>query len=635
VRFGGLSRLALRRVRTDPVVAVLAWLLLVVAAALPAAGLLYGDRVALGSLRAEFAGSEPRDRVVRVALAAPLDEIDRFDPAIRAAVGESLAAARPDPGSPADEAAPTGVELALRSGGLRLDPVAGSGVPSPGPDDRVVAASFDGLADHATLVEGRWSEAGRTPLEATLSEGAAASLGLSVGDEATVRAPDDASRAVTLRVTGTWRPDRSDPYWVADPLDLTGSETVRLTTRGPFVVARADLRRAVPVDDVGAEWRGLPAPDNLTLDAAASLRAGLALLPGRVQAIVGPSWGVAVTTGVPARLAAIEQAVVVGRQLIVLLVVQLAVVAAYALLLVGIVLAGRRRQENALLRERGASGRDLALPALVEGLVLAVPAALVATLIASMATGLLVQASVPAAVGVSSAPDASTILAAFVAAGLGAVALAAPALTMGSNLPAMRAALGRRIGQTFVQRLGLDVVLVTLAVVAIWQLRSYGAAADGGTGSNGVGRALDLVLVLTPAIGLLAGAVVAVRLMPRLAEGLELTLEGLRGLVVPLGGREVARRPGRHTRIALLVVLATALGGLATAHGGTWLQSQVDQAAYRTVGDVRVITGTSAGLAPWLTVRPARCRGSYRPRRSWIAPSTAAPPRADKCSRWT
>ena len=602
--FGGLGRLALRRIRADWPVASLAWLLLVAGAALPATGILYGDRVALGSLRASFVAAAAGDRTVRAAISAPFEEIEGVDAVMLAEVGRSIAPTNPAgdaarvagnaAGVAIGDAGPAfGVVRVLRSDGFTLVSPAGA------VGDLVVVASFDSISSHASLTAGGWAQPGRSPLEATLSEGAAAALGLGVGDRAVLRDARDATHVVAVRVTGTWRPDASDPYWEDDALDLTGSETVRLTTRGPFVMARDDLGAAVAGRDVGVEWRGLPSADRLTLETAQALRIGLDLLPRRLQAALSANRSVTVTTGLPNLLATLEQAALVGRELIVLLVAQLAVLAGYALVLVGSVLAGRRRDENALLRGRGAGAGQVAAAAIMEGLLLGAPAAAVATLIAGVGAGYLASGSVAASAGVVGSPDALTLLVACMAAGLGALALVAPTLTAGTNLPAIRAALGRRMGQTLAQRLGLDLVLLAVAAIAIWQLRSYGVSASG-SGPVGTRQSLDPVLVLTPAIGLLAGAVLVMRLVPRLAELAERRLGGLRGPVLPMAGREVARRPQRHTRLALLVVLAAALGGLASAHAATWVRSQADQAAYQVVADVRVINGPPTGFPGWL-----------------------------------
>ena len=137
---------------------------------------------------------------------------------------------------------------------------------------------------------------------------------------------------------------------------------------------------------------------------------------------------------------------------------------------------------------------------------------------------------------------------------------------------------------------------VAVAGVALWQLRLYGAPLTRNVqGTLG----LDPLLVAAPAIGLVGGAVLALRVVPRIAELGERLLVRGRGLVGSLGGRQLARRPLRYTRAALLLMLAAALGTLAAAHAATWTRSQADQAMFRAVADVRAIASDYSPLPTW------------------------------------
>jgi hypothetical protein len=138
--------------------------------------------------------------------------------------------------------------------------------------DLATFASFEGIEDHATLVGGRWAAPGASPLEATLSEAAAAALGVRTGDRLSLASRLTPSRTVDVAITGTWGLDPADAYWLADPLVLAGSEeSGRFTTRGPLVVAEADLVEGL-AESLDAQWRAIPdvagfRPD--TLDAGA------------------------------------------------------------------------------------------------------------------------------------------------------------------------------------------------------------------------------------------------------------------------------------------------------------------------------------------------------------------------------
>ena len=71
-----------------------------------------------------------------------------------------------------------------------------------------------------------------------------------------------------------------------------------------------------------------------------------------------------------------------------------------------------------------------------------------------------------------------------------------------------RAGRPRSVGQ----RLGLDLALLVVAAIGLFQLRQYGGAADGDRCRARSG--VDPLLIATPAIGLLAGAIVALRIIP-------------------------------------------------------------------------------------------------------------------------
>ena len=156
--------------------------------------------------------------------------------------------------------------------------------------------------------------------------------------------------------------------------------------------------------------------------------------------------------------------------------------------------------------------------------------------------------------------------------------------------------MARQGSRTLPQRLGIDLALVILAGVGLWQLRQYGAPLTA-TVRGTLG--LDPLLVAAPAIGLLAGAILALRIVPLMAELAERLLDGRRGLVAPLGARQLARRPLRYTRSALLLMLAAALGTFAATYSTTWTRSQADQAAYQAGGDLRLDISSFPDLPLW------------------------------------
>ncbi len=334
------------------------------------------------------------------------------------------------------------------------------------------------------------------------------------------------------------------------------------------------------------------------MDRIEALRQGVVGLTPTLRASLPPPRQLSVQTDLPTILATASRAILVSRSEVALLTLQFAVVGGYAVLLVAGLLIERRRAEVALLRSRGATSVHLVALALGEAVLLAVPAAAVAPLLAVLvvrligAIGPLGDSGVIDTVGVTGA----TAQVAAIAAVAAVLVLTLPSVGSTGTPAGIRAALGRQVGRTMAQRLGIDLALVVLAAIALWQLRLYGAPIT--RNARGV-LGLDPFLVAAPAIGLLAGAVLATRIVPRLAEVGERILERWRGIVPALSARQVARRPLRYTRSALLLVMAAALGTFAATSTATFARSQLDQAAYRAAGDARVVLTAYPQIPAW------------------------------------
>jgi hypothetical protein len=577
----GLLSTVLRRSRSDWPVVLASWVLLVSALSLLAAGTLYTDAVTLAGLHRELADAPPADRSIVVRTKILPEQLDAAEAVIVPELDRVLA--------------PTGGDLVRV---LRSSPYADAAADPESVTDLDLFASYEGIEDHATLVEGRWPASGGQHVEATVSEPAATQLGLATGDRLSLVSRLDANRHVDVEITGTWRADPADPWWLGDTLALTGTETGgRFTTRGPFIVAADELRTGRLAESLDAQWRAIPSiagyrPE--TLDEISTLAAGA---EGRINAGL-PSFNKAtVSTKLPEILATVDRSVLVTQAGILLLLVQFGVLAGYAIILVAALLVERRRTETALLRARGAGFRHALSLAAGEALLVTVPAVLAAPWLASVLVVAIGLNPALAGVGLEAPlPGPSTFTVAVVGGLVAFIALTIPTVASTVSIAGVRAAVGRQVGRTLPQRLGLDLVLVALAALALFQLRLYGAPLTvNARGALGV----DPLLVAAPAIGLLGGAVIAIRLVPRLAELAEGVLSRRPGLVPALGSRQLARRPLRYTRVALLLILAAALGTFASAHAATWTRSQTDQATYASGADVRLAPGSGSDTPTW------------------------------------
>lgn len=584
IRWLGLWRLVVGRVRSDWPFLLALWLLIASATTLLAGGALYAETVEVGGLRRALAEAPPQQRGVSARFSASPTELAEAEPALRSALESAFGRAGAE------------ARLTVRSTSLR--PIDEAATAEPPERRLVVLGAYEGLQEHARLTDGRWPAAGQQPVEAAVSDGALDALGLALGDrlslaDASTPGADPSTAVVEVVVVGSYSPDPSDPYWLGDPLELTGSEDDgRALLRGPLMVAQADLLDAAQ-GQLDVRARALPLLEQMRVDTLDEVRAAIAGLPRRIEEALPAGRFVTVERELATVLGRIDRSSLVSRSGVVLVTLQFAVLAGYAVLLVGGILAERRRPEVALLRARGASTAEVGLIAAGEAFVLSAPAVAVAPPLGIMLVngvgswGPVGESEIIRAAQLSP----STLLIALLAGLACLLALTLPALLAEMDLARVRAALGRPLSQTLAQRLGLDLVLLAIAVIGILQLQAYGAPLTETTGGS---LELDPLLVAAPAIALAAGAVLVVRLVPRLGELSERLLRRRRGILLALGTRQVARRPLRYTRSALLIVLAAALGTFGSMYGATWSQSQLDQAEHQAGADLRVLLSQQA-----------------------------------------
>ncbi|MGH3243860.1 MAG: hypothetical protein ACRDNL_26005, partial [Spirillospora sp.] len=169
-----------------------------------------------------------------------------------------------------------------------------------------------------------------------------------------------------------------------------------------------------------------------------------------------------------------------------------------------------------------------------------------------------------------------------------AVVLTVPTLR-GANRTFVEAQAG--IGRTGRLRgSGADLALLLVAGLAIWQLTRYGA--DGAGGGN-TASGIDPFIVSGPALALLAGGVLLLRLVPVTSRIAERAATRGRGFVTALGTRQVGRRRLRYAGPVLLLVMAMAVGVLSVTTMSTWRRSQTEQADFQAAADLRVTRATA------------------------------------------
>ncbi|MGZ6340403.1 MAG: FtsX-like permease family protein, partial [Candidatus Limnocylindrales bacterium] len=224
-----------------------------------------------------------------------------------------------------------------------------------------------------------------------------------------------------------------------------------------------------------------------------------------------------------------------------------AAVAAAAVALVAVLAASRRRRSVAVWRGRGASRGQVLGSVAAEGLLLTLPSAATAALLAvALVPGGGVVITLGAAAVVS---FLTTVL---------LVAVTAPATVGPPHEGGAERETGRGPGP---RRLVLEGVVVLLAITGAALLRERGVRGAGATGQLG---GADPFIAAVPALVAVAAGLVAVRLFPvgtRLLAGLA---RARRDLVPVLALRRLMRGAGSGTILTVLLATA-AVGGFSSA----------------------------------------------------------------------
>ncbi|MFD9287542.1 FtsX-like permease family protein [Streptomyces sp. NPDC060030] len=432
--------------------------------------------------------------------------------------------------------------------------------------------------------------AGRPPVQVAVPEAAADRMDAKSG--AILTLVDRVSgQSLNIRVTGIYRPlDTADPYWQADPLRGRGARTLSFTTYGPLVAAPSVLSSGLTSEGT-TTW--VARADYGQMTAERVERLGAAVPRGLAQLRSAPALADSqtaagepqVSTSLPSVLDHFSKSLLVARSALMIVALQLTLLAAAALLLVGRLLSADRAAHTDLLRARGASRRRIIAMAWLEALVPVLAGALCAPLLAAPLTRFLTDHTSVGRLDVviETTPTPSLWLLAGVLA-LGCAAALAPALAAGGRK-------GRTGPLPGPLKAGADVSLLAVATVACWQLSGQSGRTGGGALSRSASGRLgvDPLLVLAPALALLAGTVLVLRIIPLVARLAERRAERGRSLPAALVAWQFGRRPGHGSGPVLLLVLAVAMSMLALAQSSSWSRSQRDQADFRSGASVRVL----------------------------------------------
>ncbi|MGH2600252.1 MAG: ABC transporter permease, partial [Dehalococcoidia bacterium] len=449
----------------------------------------------------------------------------------------------------------------------------------------------DRLADHVRVVEGRMPRTAEPPrdaqtpptVEVVLGTASAERLGVRVGqsfDLYSYWSPEAAP--VKVVVTGLIEPnDPSEPYWFGREDRFTVANTSWPTY--PFFTDERSLVESVAVYSPGMdgsfETFVFVNTDGINSRNAPGIESRLNAMSTAIRESIEHT---TLETELPETIATYRQKLFFTRLPLFALIIQIVGIVLYYLVMVTTMLVERQAGEIALLKSRGASTLQIMAVYGLEGLILAVIAALLGPFLAAGAIALL--GLTPAFTELSEGSLLAVTLSpgAFVLALLGAL-LALAALLW----PAYRATrysivhykqhLARPPQQPVFLRYYLDLGLIAVGAFLFYQLRQRGSFVTERLFGD---LSADPLLLATPTLFMLMIALVFLRLFPLALRGVSWLARGLDGAAVPLGLWHMVRSPLHYSRLILLLILATSVGMFAAGFRATLNQSYADRAAY-------------------------------------------------------
>lgn len=449
-------------------------------------------------------------------------------------------------------------------------------------------ASMENLQAHVDLVSGSWptASAGSTA-EATMSEDGAGQAHLKVGDRQCQQVLSPGTYAMCFHVAGIWKPrNLSDPYWGSDQSPPVAAY-VDIPTYFAILKAEADTDPQAQLVSV--------ATVTMSPDVNAIRAVGASTALSDLQRLHG-QFGVQRPDAVVVSDLELSLDQFVNNQQLAafaidLVAVQLLLVALYSVWFLAGNLLAQQRQTIAVWRSRGWSWRGVSLLVWIElaiAALVAAPVGIAGGWLASEAVARAVyrDQSIPSfhldiarlAVPVTAVLVAELIL------------LALQATLAGRHgVLRARAATSRPPVPWWRQRY-LDIALAVLAIPLLLQLRVLGSASV-----RAAGAADSPVNLLLPGIAIAFIALAAIRLLPLAALAIARVNESV---ATQLASVQLLRAPGQHSGLAIMLMLAVALGVFATTYLATTASNAANRAAYATGTDVRGQFGGTPAMAP-------------------------------------
>jgi putative ABC transport system permease protein len=451
------------------------------------------------------------------------------------------------------------------------------------------------LQDHITILEGSFPPVAdadpQSPMPVLISEARATELGLQVGERYMTFAPipKGSSQApqIPVEVAGIWKPtDPKEEFWFYEPSAL---EDLLLIPEESFHL-RIDptLQDEVYV----ALWYLVMDGSNVHAKDAGPLLGRIVAMQQHVSALL-PNTALAISPVVP-----LQQYQKNSRLLTILLyafsVPIIGLLLAFIVLVVGLAV-GRRRNEIAVLRSRGATALQVVGIAALEGLLLGLVALVLATPVAEWITQAIGATTsfltFATGGGLRVGMTSTTVRAGLAAVGLALLAQLIPTIGAARHtIVTYKQERARSLRPPWWQRAYLDVILLVPAVYGTYLLRKQGSIVlPAATGFSGSDPFQNPLLFLVPALAVFALTLLLLRVMPVLMAAFAWLAGHLGGVGTLLAARQLARTSSSYAAPLMLLVLTLSLSAFTASLAQTLDSHLYDQSYYKVGSDFQVV----------------------------------------------
>lgn len=452
---------------------------------------------------------------------------------------------------------------------------------------------IDGIEDHITLLEGNFPAVAEpnfgSTVEVLVSEAFATEVGMQIGEEYTVYRDytiNDIKRSeqMPVKIAGVWKPkDESNIFWFYTP---SAFDDVLIVPQETFT---GRISPFYENEVYIALWYLVMDGSKINATDAGSLLARITKVQQQSSALL-PNINLTISPK-DALYSYQTKSALLTVSLYIFSIPVLALTLTFLNLVIGLAV-GRKHNETAVLRSRGATVGQIIGIAAVEGLILAGLALAIGLPVGGMIAKLMGQTqsflNFSADADLRVAVTQTTIRTGLIAVGLALVAQVIPTIGAARHtIISYKQERARSLQPPWWQRAWLDILLLIPAGYGAYMLREQGSiisVGEEGLAANNPFQ--NPLLILVPSLGIFALTLLFIRILPLLMSALAWLASHVGGVGMLLATRQLSRSSGLYTGPMILLVLTLSLSAFTASLAQTLDNHLYDRFNYQVGSDV-------------------------------------------------